>query len=103
MIVVRYVALGALVVWLAGLLSLEFGQALRAPLVAVGCGALVLASLVAMKFVGPPPGAFVARAAIVAVMLAVAVLAWVARVPPAIAVPVNLGLGAILLLWYVHE
>jgi hypothetical protein len=103
MIVVRYVALAALVVWLAGLLAAEFGDALRTPLVAAGCGAVVLTSLIAIKFVGPPPRAFVVRAAVVAVILAVALLEWIERVPRAIAVPVSLVLAAILLFWYVEE
>ena len=103
MIAVRYVALAALVVWLAGMLPLVVGDALRDPYVPFGCGALVLVSLVVVKFVGPPPRAFFVRAAIVAVMLAVASLAWFARVPAAIAVPVNLAFGAILLFWYAYE
>ena len=103
MIAVRYVALAALVIWLAGLLPLAVGDLLRVPYVPFGCGALVLLSLIVVKFVGPPPRAFFVRAALVAVMLAVAALAWFARVPPAIAVPVNLGLGAILLFWYAYE
>ena len=103
MIVVRYAALAALVVWLSGMLAFEFGEALRTPSVSFGCGAVVFVSLVILKFVGPPPRAFFLRAAIVAAMLTVAGLAWLARVPAAIAVPVDLALSAILLFWYVHE
>ncbi len=103
MVVVRYVALAALVVWLAGMLPLAIGDALHRPVVPFGCGAVVLVSLVVLKFVGPPPRAFVVRAAIVAVMLAVAALAWATRVPPSIAVPVNVAFAAVLLFWYVYE
>jgi hypothetical protein len=103
MLAVRYVALAALVIWLAGMLPLVVGDVLRDPYVPFGCGALVLVSLIVVKFVGPPPRAFFLRAAIVAVMLTVATLAWFARVPPTIGVSVNLVLGAILLFWYAHE
>ncbi len=103
MVVVRYAALAALVVWLAGMLTLAFGEALRAPSVSLACGAVVLVSLVVIKFVGPPPRAFPVRAAIVAVMLIVAALASYAGMPAAIALRVNLAFAAILLFWYVHE
>ncbi|MGE0705986.1 MAG: DUF4149 domain-containing protein, partial [Vicinamibacterales bacterium] len=98
MSVVRYVTLAALVVWLGGMLILGgvvapaafdvlprvaldgraiagdvFGEILRRfHLVAYGCGAIIFVGLFVMKFVGPPPAAFVPRAAIVAAMLAVA-------------------------------
>jgi hypothetical protein len=103
MVVVRYAALAALVVWLAGMLALLFGDALRAPLLPLACGGIVLVGLVVMKFVGPPPRAFRPRAAIVAVMLIVALLSFLVRVPATIAVPVNLAFAAILLVWYVFE
>lgn len=103
MVVVRYAALAALVVWLAGMLAVQAGDALRGPVVPLACGAVLLVSLVVLKFVGPPPRAFFLRAGVVAVMLAVALLASVGRVPPTTAVPVNLALAAILLFWYVIE
>ena len=103
MIVVRYAALVALVVWLAGMLTLRFGDALRAPSVSLASGAIVLVSLVVIKFVGPPPRAFFVRAALVLVMLIVTALGWSSRVPASLAAPVNLACAAILLFWYVHE
>ena len=103
MAVVRYVALIALVVWVAGMLPVAIRDALREPYLSFGSGGLVLVSLVVLKFVGPPPRAFFVRTGLVAAMLAVAALAWLAYVSPAIAVRVNLALGAVLLFWYVHE
>ncbi len=103
MAVVRYVALVALVVWAAGMLPMVAGEAWRGPYVPFACGAVVLLSLVVLKFVGPPPRGFVPRTGIVAVMLAVALLAAAGRVPAAIAVPANLALAAILLFWYIDE
>jgi len=103
MVVVRYAALAALVVWLADMLPVVLGDALQRSSVAFGCGGVVLVSLVVIKFVGPPPRAFVMRAAIVVLMLIVAGLAAVSRVPASIAVPVNLALAAVLLFWYVYE
>jgi len=103
MIVARFVALAALVVWLAGMLPLVFGDALAGAYVPAACGAVVLISLTVIKFVGPPPRAFLVRASIVGVMLILTALASLSRVPASIATRVNLALGAILLLWYVHE
>ena len=104
MIAVRYVALIALAVWVGGMVVLGllvapstfrvlqlhdgaagrvlagavFGDILRNfYILAYVCGGLILASLVIMKLVGPPPRAFPIRAAIVAVMLAFAVYAGV--------------------------
>jgi len=104
MIAVRYVALIALAVWVGGMVVLGllvapstfrvlqlhdgvagrvlagavFGDILRNfYILAYVCGGLILASLVIMKLVGPPPRAFPIRAAIVAMMLAVAVYAGV--------------------------
>ena len=103
MVVVRYAALAALVVWLAGMLVLLFGDALRDPSVSLASGAIVLVSLIVIKFVGPPPRAFFARVAIVGLMLIVTVLAWLSRVPASIAVRLNAVFAAVLLFWYVHE
>src|SRR5947209_2221124 len=96
MLAVRYVALAALALWLGGIVTMGLlvtpvtstilqavdptpGTALatvllativaRFHLVAYGCGALIVLSLLTMKFVGPPPRAFVARMAIVVIML----------------------------------
>ena len=104
MLAIRYVALAALAVWLGGMLILglvvapstfhaleaadpasgrvlagvAFGEVLRQfHLVTYACGAIVLVGLFTMKFLGPPPRAFVPRAAIVALMLGVAVYSGV--------------------------
>ena len=104
MVAARYAALAALVVWLGGMILLGllvapstfrvlqahegaagrvlagavFGEVLRQfSIVAYVCGGVILLSLIVMKLVGPPPRAFSARAAIVAVMLALAVYAGV--------------------------
>jgi hypothetical protein len=104
MIVVRYAALAALVVWLGGMVVLGllvapstfrvlqaydpvagrvlagalFGTILRQfHLLAYVCGSVILLSLLTLKLVGPPPRAFPVRAAIVVVMLAVAVYSGV--------------------------
>jgi hypothetical protein len=100
MVAIRYVALLALVVWLGGMIMLGvlvapstfrvlqaaepvtgrvlagslFGDILRQfHLVAYGCGIVILVCLFAIKFLGPPPPAFIPRAAIVVVMLLIAV------------------------------
>lgn len=162
MLVFRYLALAALVVWVGGMVTLGllvapstfrvlqssdpangrtlagalFGEILRQfHLVAYGCGFVVLTCLVILKFVGPPPHAFVARAAIVTVMLAIALYSGVpvsrelASIQSQVSGPVsqlpagdprrsrfdrlhrtstllmtaNMGLGLVLLSWYVRE
>jgi hypothetical protein len=97
MLAVRYIALAALVLWLGAMVvlgslvapstirvleaaypaegrvlaSLLFTDILRQfHLLALACGGVVFVSLWVMKFVGPPPGGFVPRTAIVAAMLA---------------------------------
>ena len=104
MFAIRYVALTALVVWLGGMVVLGllvapsvfrvlqtddpvagrmlagalFGDILRQFYrLEYVCGAVILACLTIMKFVGPPPRAFFLRAGIVATMLALAVTAGV--------------------------
>ena len=122
MLAVRYLALAALVVWLGGMVVLGvivapttfrvlqdadpgggrviagalFGELLsRFDLLAYTCGGVVLVALFVMKFLGPPPAAFVVRAAIVAAMLAIAVYSGVsvsreiARIQAAVATPVH--------------
>jgi phosphoglycerol transferase MdoB-like AlkP superfamily enzyme len=164
MLAIRYVALSALVVWLGGMIVLGllvapatfgvmqgaasdaatgrmlagavFGEILRRfHILAYGCGAILLACLFVMKFVGPPPQAFVARIAIVAIMLAIALYSGIlvsreinqiqSQVSgPISALPqtdarrsrfdrlhglsttlmtINMGLGLVLLYWYVRE
>ena len=104
MFAVRYAALAALVVWLGGMVVLGllvapstfrvlqahqagagrvlagalFGDILRQfYLLAYGCGGVILLCLFIMKFMGPPPRAFVLRAAVVTLMLALAAYAGV--------------------------
>jgi uncharacterized membrane protein len=104
MLAIRYLALMALVVWLGGMVILGLlvapstfgvlqasdpanGRALagavfaailrRFHYVAYACGAILYLSLFVMKFVGPPPQAFVARAVIVFVMLLAALYSGV--------------------------
>ena len=162
MLAVRFAALAALVVWLGGMIVLGllvapstfgvlgaadpqggralagavFGETLRRfHLLAYGCGAVVFVSLFVLKFVGPPPQAFVARASIVAVMLALALYSGVPltgeieEIQSSAALPIsrltendpqrvrfdslhrlsttlmtiNIGLGIVLLSWYVRE
>jgi hypothetical protein len=100
MLAIRYLALAALVVWLGGMVVFGlivapttfrvlqeadpsggsvlagtlFGELLaQFDILAYACGGVVLVALFMMKFLGPPPAAFVVRAAIVAAMLAVAI------------------------------
>ena len=90
MVVIRYLALTALVVWLGGMIVLGllvapstfgvlqtaaadaangrmlagavFGEILRRfHFLAYGCGAILIVCLLAMKFIGPPPAAFIPR------------------------------------------
>jgi hypothetical protein len=162
MLAVRYLALTALVVWLGGMVILGlivapstfgvlqaadpangrmmagavFGTILRRfHYVAYACGALLYISLFVMKFVGPPPQAFVLRAVIVFLMLGIAVYSGVpltkeleqiqtqvtgpvSRLPETdprrirfdqlhqrstMLMTFNMGLGLILLYWYVRE
>ena len=106
MIVVRYATLVALVIWLGAMVNVRFGDLFHRPqLITYACGAGTVIGLFLLKFVGPPPMAFVARVGIALLMLAIAVAAP-ALVPPAVSpllMIVNIGLGFILLLWYVRE
>jgi len=100
------VALAALVVWLAALAGALAGDALRhIHLVSAACGGVIVLSLVAMKFIGPPPRAFVSRIAIVAVMLAA--MGWTmlaaASTMRTAALAATAALGFILLTWYTRE
>ena len=109
MIVVRYATLMALVIWLGGMMGARFGGLVgRLDLLGYVCGATVFVGLFAMKFLGPPPPAFVPRVAIVVLMLGIAVASttFVPRIAPDLAnglSAINIGLGFVLLFWYVRE
>ena len=106
MIVVRYGTLAALVLWLSAMLGARFGDLPRQrPLLALACGAATFVGLFAMKFLGPPPPAFVPRIAIVFLMLVIAATsAWLVRGgTTAWLLTVNIGLGFVLLYWYTRE
>ena len=104
MLAVRYVALAALVVWLGGMVTVVFGELLPPfHFVALTCGAVILVSLFVMKFVGPPPHAFLPRAALTAQMLVVVAASARARTAAATLTAINLALGFLLLFWYVRE
>jgi hypothetical protein len=105
MILVRYATLVALVIWLGVMVDERFGDLLRRPhLISYGCGAAVVVGLFVLKFMGPPPIAFVMRAGIAALMLLSAVAAaFVARDLSNMLLTLNIGLGLVLLIWYVRE
>ena len=117
MVAVRYVALAALVMWVGGMIALPLlvapavsGDAIgevsrRFNLLAYACGTIVFVSLFVMKFVGPPPPAFSLRAGIVFLMLLLAVYSGrgMASALPALLASINIGLGLLLLGWYVRE
>jgi hypothetical protein len=103
MVVVRYAALGALVVWLGALQSELFGnRTIYFTRIAFACGAALVLCLIALKFVGPPPRAFFTRLGIVMLMLLLTLFdRWLIAGPaPAY---INTALGFALLGWYAHE
>ncbi|HEY7290303.1 MAG TPA: hypothetical protein VH583_10750 [Vicinamibacterales bacterium] len=100
--VVRYVVLAALVVWLGDMVQGLFGDALRdGKLVAAVCGGVIVAGLVVMKFVGPPPQAFLLRVGLAIVMTAITAFAAFRGSAPMLAF--GAGLGFVLLGWYARE
>ena len=104
MLLVRYVALVALVVWIGAMAGVLFPGVFARPLwLASGCGAVIIVCLFVMKFVGPPPRAFVPRAAITALMLLLMAASIVLRTASPTLLTVNLALGLMLLFWYVRE
>jgi hypothetical protein len=66
---------------------------------------VTIVGLFVMKFMGPPPHAFVARAGIAILMLAIAAGAAFAHSGDTATtlLTVNLALGLVLLTWYVRE
>ena len=106
MILVRYVTLAALVIWLGAMMGERFGELFRrAHLIAYACGGTTVVGLFVLKFMGPPPMAFVMRAGLAVLMLAIALgAAFVApRAMSDLLMIVNIGLGLVLLTWYVRE
>ena len=103
MVVVRYVALVALVVWLGAMQSVLVGTGTAWYIAsAYGCGAVLVVCLFAMKFVGPPPRAFFIRLGIVVLMLLMTLCdRWL--IPGPTATYVNTALGLVLLAWYARE
>jgi hypothetical protein len=105
MILVRYATLVALVIWLAAMMGGRFGDLLRrADLIGYVSGATMIVGLFVLKFMGPPPMAFVVRAGIAVLMLALAAgAAFAPHDTSGLLKTVNLGLGFVLLVWYVRE
>ena len=106
MIVVRYATLVALVIWLGAMVDARFGDLFRrAHLLTYALRRATVVGLFVLKFLGPPPIAFVLRAAIAVLMLAIAVAAALLgpRELSNLLMTVNIGLGFVLLIWYVRE
>jgi len=106
MIVVRYATLVALVIWIAAMVDERFPDVLHRTLpMTYVCGAATVVGLFMLKFLGPPPIAFVMRAGIAVLMLAIAVAAALLgpREVSNLLMTVNICLGFVLLIWYVRE
>ena len=108
MFVVRYLALAALVAWLGGtiLLVSEGAGPGRLPpfeMMAAACGLIIVACLVVMKFVGPPPEAFPIRVVLAFVMTAVALFGGMFQRATAASRAINVAIGLVLLVWYARE
>ena len=104
MLLVRYVALVALVVWIGAMAAVLFADLFARPLwLASACGAVIVVCLFVMKFVGPPPRAFIPRTAITVLMLVLVGASIVLRTAPVTLLAINLALGLVLLAWYVRE
>jgi len=106
MIVVRYATLVALVIWIAAMVDERFPDVLHRTLpMTYVCGAATVVGLFMLKFLGPPPIAFVMRAGIAVLMLAIGIAsAFIApRDSSNLLMIVNIGLGLVLLIWYVRE
>ena len=106
MIVVRYATLVALVIWLGAMMGERFGDLFRrVHLVTYACGSATVVGLFVLKFMGPPPIAFVVRTSLVVLMVAIAFGSTIVgnRDLAAMLMTVNIGLGLVLLIWYVRE
>jgi hypothetical protein len=103
MIVVRYAALAALVIWLGALQgALVVGAWPHFAGIELACACVLVLTLLTMKFMGPPPRAFVVRLLIAVTMLIVGAFDWqYGASPPKAALNAALGFG--LLVWYARE
>ena len=110
MIVVRYATLVALVIWLGVMVRRAVRRPLRAArrLLPYACGAMVVVGLFVLKFLGPPPIGLRAPRGAIAVADAgdrasPRRSSRRARRRNLAALTVNIGLGFLLLIWYVRE
>jgi hypothetical protein len=106
MILVRYATLVALVIWLAAMMGGRFGDVFRsAHLIGYACGVTTVLGLFVLKFMGPPPRAFIIRAGLAVLMLAIALGSTFLgnRDLSTMLTTVNIGFGFVLLVWYVRE
>jgi hypothetical protein len=71
--------------------------------VATFCGAIVFICLFVMKFIGPPPHAFVLRAGLAFAMTAISMYVSVFQPPSRPFTMLNVALGLVLLTWYARE
>jgi hypothetical protein len=70
---------------------------------AAACGAIIIVCLFVMKFVGPPPHAFVLRTGLAFVMMTIALYADLSRQVSTSLPAINVVLGLVLLAWYARE
>jgi hypothetical protein len=107
MFAVRYIALAMLAIWVGGLLFVLAGGVSdlllrRFDVLAYACGGAILAALLVMKFVGPPPHTFGLRAALVVAMLVITAVSARSDLFRA-ATMANTAIGLALLAWYARE
>jgi uncharacterized membrane-anchored protein len=106
--VVRLVTLAALVLALGGS-SFALAQALRpdifehAQWIVTASGAIVLVGLFTRKFVGPPPHAFMPRAALALLITAAGAYASLFAPHSTRVMTIEVALGVMLLTWYARE
>ena len=106
MILVRYATLVALVIWLAAMMGERFSDLVpRAHLIGYACGATTVVGLFVLKFMGPPPTAFAMRVGLAVLMLAITLASTLPgnRDLSTMLTTVDIGLGFVLLIWYVRE
>jgi hypothetical protein len=101
MVIVRYAALVALVVWLGAMQTAMALPGLDRQWLEYACGSVLVAALLTMKLVGPPPHGFKMRIGLAAAMLGLAVVEYRDGILPLRLV--NMCLGFVSLIWYVRE